>query len=341
MQRTSAYVNDPGSPHHGRLGTLGKRVAGRQALHLPGGGHIWATATSVETVEPPAQSDVVGKYRIGDLVAGRTGPAKVVAGPVETPLGIVYRLEDQTSGHEFDEWEHNLSSARGIHLGTSTYGGEARVGDSVYFVRRYAPRDGALFREGDRVIYDGPAGREQMGTVEQVLKEPKVIPNVIPQPYQYRLRIKLDSGHTIPDTQGDYVKLMPKGQDEAPDTLPEHWAKVAAETDPDWSFVYYMGEVKLVEWSHQNRHRQILKDLLAENGKELTDDIDDTEIVGGTVTNGEVEVDGLAEPDLVAKAKAAITKELGGKSDKGEPTKQDGPTVKVEISIDGWDVKGD
>lgn len=117
------------------------------------------------------------------------------------------------------------------------------------------------------------------------------------------------------------------------------WRLAAEESDPDWSFVYYTGEVKLVEWSHQNRYRQILKDLLSENGKELVDDIDDTDIVGGTVTNGKVEFEGFAAPEVREEAEAAIAKVLGSKPKSDEPSGE-GPTIKVEISIDGWDVKG-
>ena len=116
-----------------------------------------------------------------------------------------------------------------------------------------------------------------------------------------------------------------------------------ADKDPDHAFVYHMGRLKLVEWSHDVRHRILLKELLGENGKELVDDIDDTEVVAGTVTDGKVEFEGFADPELQTEAEAAIAKELGESaepkdddSDASVSVDSDGGKLKIEISIDGW-----
>ncbi len=121
----------------------------------------------------------------------------------------------------------------------------------------------------------------------------------------------------------------------------EHLVRNASE-NPDYSFVYYMGELNLVEWSHTNRHKRLLKDLLNGVNMDTADDFDDNKVAGGTVTNGKVEFEGAIEPEVRREAEKAIAEELGSKtngddespSNEVEVSAPEGITVNV--TINGW-----
>ena len=482
-RRTSAYVNDPASANHGRLGTLGRRIAGRQVLTLSDGSYIWASTDTLERVDTQSENaawkSVDGKYRIGDTVSSRRmGVAEVIAGPVPTPLGIVYRLKDKSSGNEYDEWEHDLYVGPTTHHTASdafwdrinetektmarppaqfeadqtvelvsafldahepfigevgrvlrftpyTYVGRPQW--AKYYTVRFrgedltnvpesalkdasAPNDASAWvdspddiegmvrgagwkladfndwrenfeqgvwnmkqedafkhdgitpdqrhnqrsveeehmpESGSRVILTAPSGFEREGIMFGSSFEPYTGPTG-----SWRIWFQDEDGDITDHILGNRWKVRPATPMQDPFT-PEpgeaeslirnagwmsrvgSWRLAAEESDPDWSFVYYTGEVKLVEWSHQNRYRQILKDLLSENGKELVDDIDDTEIVGGTVTNGKVEFEGFAAPEVREEAEAAIAKELGSSSEAGTSEGERAP-IEIKITIDGW-----
>lgn len=267
-------------------------------LRLATGRTIWAAATAVMPVESPsaAWESQDGRYRPGDKVRARLGPAEVLRGPVPTPLGIVYRLKSDSSGNEYDEWEHNLGD-----IGYGRYAGVVTSKMLSYPEVGEVEGDGCSVAEDEDGVY-----------VKTHRARSKSYPTF----------------EDIPKKEVDFVATT---------------ASAKMSSDPDHSFVYYKGRVKLVEWSHTNRHRQILKELLAENGKELVDDIDDTDIVAGTVTGDKVDFEGFADPRLQEEAEAAIAKELG--DSKAQPEKDgDAPNdnpqeININITIDGWSEK--
>lgn len=386
--RIAAYIDLPDSPYHGVLGTKGELSGEVRALHLATGRRIWAVDTAVRDVVPdtiPQEwENSPGKHRQGELVNTKLGPATVTGGPVQTPLGIVYRVKLDSSGNEFDTWEHEMSPAnQATHsivqasevrsmLSYPEVGEVAGDGCSVaedddgVYVKTHRSRSKSYpsfedipkkevdqvattasvktaapkFKIGDsvEVIYSGERRARDYGVIKKV------------NTYGGRVWYTVHSTPREVDIALQEHEVFPMAPVSIPDS-PAGWTEdtpaqvedmvrnASEEKDPDHSFVYYKGQLKLVEWSHTNRHRQILKDLLGENGKELVDDIDDTDIVAGTVTDGEVEFEGFAEPELREEAEKAISEEISG-SKSEEPKAEDAPKeITININIDGWSEK--
>lgn len=98
------------------------------------------------------------------------------------------------------------------------------------------------------------------------------------------------------------------------------------ESDPDYIFIYFMGQLKIEPWHHNRHHKDMFQELLKEHGTDIpgfANEFESADVATGTVrekSDGaiEIEQEGFVKPDVDLMSRLAIRDWLDSGDNKAE-----------------------
>lgn len=144
----------------------------------------------------------------------------------------------------------------------------------------------------------------------------------------HKIGLLNDYFHPAQEAEGEHVfvphggipsqlpGVTPGGFVAQPQPQPQSFVAAAddAEEDPDYIFIYYMGQLKLEPWHHNRHHKDMFLELLHENGTDLpgfANEFESADVATGTVrenSDGSLDIkqEGFVKPDVDLLSRLAI-----------------------------------